>query len=312
MSTAVSLPGAHERMRCSDFARANRIDPGGTGLAPDVVVLVEVPEPWPKPVAKHDELVDLVRAAAAHPEQIRLLAAIPHDADRRRVIALRPAPGGMTRAEAEIDPDDPVETLLAVLGAESPRTLLVDDGAEHRTILVCTQGSHDVCCGSDGVWLADELESGHWDVEVFRVSHTGGHRFAPTAMTLPDGRMWAYLTPDSVSEILDRTGDTSELATTSRGWWGAPTGPAQIAERELFTELGWALDRHQRSITVTEEAEGRYRVRVEVAESHFPPRDVVVAVGRSVPSIACDKPGGAPAKPRYEWTVASVEAISTD
>ncbi len=309
MSTPVSLPAANESMRCSDFARAHRIDPGGTGLSPDAIVLVEVPEPWPKPVAKHDELVELVRAAAEHPEQVRLLAAVPHEPERRRVIALRPVSGGMTRAEADLDLADPTEALRSVLDAENPRPVLVD-GIERRTILVCTQGSHDVCCGSDGVWLADELESGHWDVEVFRVSHTGGHRFAPTAMTLPDGRMWAYLTPDSVSEILDRTGDTSELADTSRGWWGVPKGPAQIAERELFAEIGWALDRYERTVTVVED-DGRYRVRVEVERTDSPVREVVVQAGREVPAIACDKPGGDPIKPRREWNVVSVEAITT-
>lgn len=309
MSTPVSLPGGDESVRCADFARVHAVDPGGTALAPDVVVLVEVPEPWPKPVAKHDLLVDLVHAASHRPEQVRLLAAVPHDPDRRRVIAFRPVPGGMTRAEAELG-SDPVEALLAALTADSARTVLIDEPTERRTILVCTQGSHDVCCGSEGLWLADELEAGHDDVEVYRVSHTGGHRFAPTAMTLPDGRMWAYLTPDSVESIMTRQGDTSELADTSRGWWGVPTGPAQIAERELFAELGWALDRFERTVTVVDEPDGRCRVRVEVDESGVAAREILIEVGRAVPAVACDKPGGVPAKPRHEWRVVSISAAS--
>ena len=310
MTLPVTLPADDEAVHCADFARAHSIDPGGTALAPDVIVLVEVPEPWPKPVAKHDELVDLVRTAAEHPEQVRLLAAVPHDTDLRRLIAFRPVAGGMTRVDLELDLADPTATLHAALGPDDARVVLVDEPTERRTILVCTQGSHDVCCGTEGAWLADELEAGHDDVEVFRVSHTGGHRFAPTAMTLPDGRMWAYLTPDSVESIMSRKGDTSELADTSRGWWGVPTGPAQIAERELFAELGWALDRFERTVTVVDDPDGRYRVRVEVDESGVAPREVVIEVGRAVPAIACDKPGGVPAKPRHEWRVVSISAAS--
>ena len=78
-------------------------------------------------------------------------------------------------------------------------------------VLICTQGSHDICCGSEGTKLADELEQRAPGLNVFRVSHTGGHRFAPTAMTLPDGRMWAYLDADTTLSILELTGQPVEF-----------------------------------------------------------------------------------------------------
>lgn len=292
---AVALPGHDETVLCADFARDNRIDPGGTALAPDVVVVVEVPEPWPKPVAKHESLVELVRLAAEHPEQVRLLAAIPHDESSPRVIAFRRAPGGMVRSDLPLG-EQPTAALRAVLLADTGEFVSID-GA-HRTILVCTQGSHDVCCGTQGEDAAAAFDA-EFDAEVFRVSHTGGHRFAPTAMTLPDGRMWAYLTTDHMSCILNRESATA-VAARSRGWWGVPTGPAQIAERAVFAEQGFGFDEEPRSVSVVEDCDGVHVATVSTAERSWVVR---VSIGREVPTIACSKPGGLPVKPGREWTV---------
>lgn len=302
---SISLPLATESVRCLDFAIANAVDPGGTALAPDVVVLVEVPEPWPKPVAKHVVLHDLVRVAQEHPEQVRLLAAIPHDGEHPRAIAFRPTPTGMARSEVLLS-DAPADALRTVLANEAGIEVSLATGA--RTMLVCTQGSHDVCCGTDGAMFADWAEQNRPDVEVFRVSHTGGHRFSPTAMTLPDGRMWAYLNPDSATAILDRNGTSQSLTAPSlatqllakqcRGWWGAPTGPAQVAERAVFAELGFAADEMERSVEI---GANNSVVVTAGADSYA----VTVEIGREIPTIACGAPGGQPIKPGREWLVTS-------
>ena len=39
---------------------------------------------------------------------------------------------------------------------------------------------------------------------VWRCSHTGGHRYAPTAITLPDGRAWAYADVGLLDGVLAR------------------------------------------------------------------------------------------------------------
>ncbi len=292
---SISLPLASESVLCSNFARLNRVDPGGTALAPDVIVLVEVVEPWPKPVAKHDVLATLVAVAQAHPEQVRLLAAIPHDEHNPRVIALRPATGGMTRAEQSLG-DDATRALLAVLTDEAPEEVAIDSD-KARTLLVCTQGSHDVCCGEDGAEFAAAIESERPDVEIFRVSHTGGHRFAPTAMSLPDGRMWAYLTAELAGDIIDRRGSTDVLAPLCRGWWGAATGPAQVAERAVFAKVGFAVDLEQRIISVGNDGA---HVQVQAGDDIY---DVHVGAGREVPTITCGALGGEPVKPGREWVV---------
>ncbi len=84
-----------------------------------MVVLVEAELPWPKPVAKHEELRALVAAATAHPDRMRVLAAEPHDPGRSRLIAFRRTPTGMTRAEVVIGAD-PVGDLEAILEPGRP------------------------------------------------------------------------------------------------------------------------------------------------------------------------------------------------
>ena len=300
---AVALPGVDEAPRCAEFARSNEVDPGGTALAPNVVVLVEVAEPWPKPVGKHPALIELVAAAASAPEQIRLLAAIPHDPETPRVIALRPTPMAMTRSERALGAD-PVADLTVVLGGDNAR----DVRAEERTVLVCTQGSHDICCGTDGAAFADALEDARPDIELFRVSHTGGHRFSPTAMTLPDGRMWAYLDVDLASSIVDRTLAPDSAASHCRGWWGTPTGPTQIAERAALAQLGWNVDTSHRVATAQQVDDGSHVVSVLLTATDGSQirGEVHVETGRDVPTIACEQPGGEPIKPGREWRIRSV------
>jgi len=280
-----------------DFAMANVVDPGGTALAPDVVVLVEVDEPWPKPVGKHESLVELVRQVQERPENVRLLAAVPRDDEPRRVIAFRPVPGGATRSEQPLG-TDPLGALREVLDDPEPSDVKVAEGV--TSLLICTQGSHDVCCGTDGAVFADWADE-NLDVEVFRVSHTGGHRFAPTAMTLPDGRMWAYLDATSADAVVKQRSDAGAVASRCRGWWGAPTGPAQVAERAVFAMLGFDLDGLERSVEV-DDIDGQALVRVTVGDDTY---EVSVAIGREVPTIACQALGGQPAKPGREWIVAA-------
>lgn len=294
------LPAAGESMRCSEYARRNAVDPGGTAIDPDVLVLVEVPRPWPKPVARHEELKALVAAATGRPEQIRVIAATPHDSDRPRLISLRRRDGGrsgLVRAQTVLGPD-PVSDLDDVLTAG--RGSVYEDAGPATSILVCTQGSHDVCCGTFGTELADWIEKHRSDVELFRVSHTGGHRFAPTAMTFPDGRMWAYLTSDLCSKIIDRDVEPRQAAPICRGWWGASAGPGQVAERAVFAEVGWAV--RTRTVAVTTNDDGSRSVDVEVDGATW---NVVVEPGREVPTIACEAPGGQPVKPGRGWSIVS-------
>lgn len=77
------------------------------------------------------------------------------------------------------------------------------------TLLVCTNGRRDVCCAVRGRPLAAAAAQLEPD-RVWEVSHTGGHRFAPTAVLLPWGQVLARLTVESTAAVL-RTSLTGHL-----------------------------------------------------------------------------------------------------
>lgn len=298
------LPAADEAMRCADHARGLGLDPAGTAIRADHLVAAEVPLPWPKPVFGHPVLTGVKEAMDACAVPSRVLAAVPRDPTAGLdVVSYVRRPWGADRQVWRTDAPGVAEVAIALLRGERP-----DDADEISAttrhvaeVWVCTQGSHDLCCGSDGTRFANDVDHRWDDVVIRRVSHTGGHRFAPTAITLPDGRMWAYLDPDGLRTVLTRSGDAASVADRCRGWWGAAGGPAQVAERALLTHEGWTWEAAPRTAEVIAEADGVVTVEVTAGEGGLRTWIAEVRAGRAVPTIACRAPGGLPAKPGVEW-----------
>lgn len=312
------LPAPDQAVRCTEHRRTLAIDPGGTAIRADRVVLIKTPLPWPKPVFDHERLSAVAPALKASATPTRTLAFVPaSDAPAddgfgplsATVVTFDRSLGQEpTVLERRYLADGPaeLEALTTALAADDEATMQAMAGYEAELVtpvlLVCTQGSHDVCCGSEGARFAAEAEALD-DLVVYRVSHTGGHRFSPTAMTLPDGRMWAGLDMPMLREIFSQTGDPAELAEYCRGWWGAATGPAQIAERAVFASFGWAFERSNRTVEVGDGLEGTAACLVANGERSW---SVSVTPGRTVPSIACRQPGGLPAKSATEYRAGRV------
>ena len=134
-------------------------------------------------------------------------------------------------------------------------------------MLVCGHGRRDVCCGSQGTALVtgcprDPARFGG-TVRLWRTSHTGGHRFAPTAIVLPQGTVWAYLDADALRRITFRQGPLDDLLPRYRGCAGVGPAAVQALEREAFAEVGWEWLDWQRRGSVGDDGGG---VRLE-AES---------------------------------------------
>ena len=75
-------------------------------------------------------------------------------------------------------------------------------GVEDSHIWVCTHGKRDRCCAKYGRALYDALSPLAPD-RVWQTSHLGGHRFAPTLVTLPDGLCYGHVLPDEVQDFMD-------------------------------------------------------------------------------------------------------------
>ncbi|MGL5407031.1 MAG: sucrase ferredoxin [Propionibacteriaceae bacterium] len=98
--------------------------------------------------------------------------------------------------------------------------------------LICTNGKRDVCCAVRGRPLAESAAQIAPD-RVWEASHTGGHRFAPTAVVLPTGQMLAHVSLDDVISSI-RAADEGMLAVVGPG----DRGRSQL-EQSAQTAESW-------------------------------------------------------------------------
>ena len=269
---------------CSSRARDQHLDPIGTAGCYRGYLLVEWPLPWPRDLSEDPALapvVALVRSAG-----MRLQGLVPALAgEPSRVIAYRwPANGGarFERTEMAVGRGEVIAAALAILD-EPPN---VDETTD---VLVCTHGTRDRCCGSFGTVLAKELladprQLGK-DVRVWRTSHTGGHRFAPTAVVLPQGSAWAFCDKETLARIVQRSGPIDDLLPRYRGCGGMASPAVQALERAVLREVGWLLfdmTRHGAEL-----GGGRTELVVEDPSGERLVWEAVVSIGREVPAPSC-------------------------
>jgi hypothetical protein len=129
--------------------------------------------------ARDDEAhtrVQLIRRPGSHTSgrATVFVAAAMRDAAARRLVELELP----LEHIPELDPD----ALLARAPTPDPRELAA-------VYLVCTHGTRDRCCAKWGMAVFDALRE-HEGERVWQCSHLGGHRFAPTFLTLPSGLLW--------------------------------------------------------------------------------------------------------------------------
>jgi hypothetical protein len=87
--------------------------------------------------------------------------------------------------------------------------------------------------------MADNTGS---NVRVWRATHFGGHRFAPTFLDVPSGRYWGRVTPQDASDLLHQAQPADTFRHLYRGSATMPDPLNQAIEAELLAYLGWGLD----------------------------------------------------------------------
>lgn len=178
----------------------------------------------------------------------------------RRVIFFSRKPGPFAQFDRQeyLPPDAEVGPLVWAL-YEAPTEL--DRFARYqvhtsqqtpvRDLLVCTHGTVDIACAKFGYPLYRRLRDGFSgdSLRVWRVSHFGGHAFAPTVLEMPTGHFWAYLGEEQAEQIAQRDGKVAALRGHYRGWAGVESGFAQAAEREVWQREGWPWFTYAKSCT---------------------------------------------------------------
>jgi hypothetical protein len=297
---------AAEPFRCSSFARSEDLDPVGSAGSYSGVVLAEIPLPWPREVTEHPTLAPVAEALEAANMRLQALAPDSHsEPDRRRLASFMRPTGAFDRYRGRswtVAGDRVTEAVAAIAAtrgttagpaASRPETSDVSGAVDAgRHVLVCTHGRRDACCGTLGTRLALSLPGLGAGVHVWRTSHTGGHRFAPTALLLPEGTMWAYLDLHRLVGISDRTLGLEEAARLYRGCTGLDGPEVQAAEREALRSIGWSWLDHRRRGEVLESAGGRSVVRLDAKapDGRRLAFEATVEVVRIMPVPDCGKP----------------------
>jgi hypothetical protein len=248
---------------CNRLAIERGLDPAGYAGSFDDAVLIEVPLPWPRSVYQQpdplpQEMLDLLALWMEEYQQTGdyrhrpLLIAPDEEYSKpgfRRVMFYARGEGEIAqfrKTEYRI-PETEVGSLLWAWFSERgdlPRfeSYRAPETDQVRDLLVCTHGTIDAACAKFGYPLYRTLRDRHAraDLRVWRVSHFGGHVFAPTLMDMPSGRYWAYVEDDQARQIVEASGSVSDLRGHYRGWAGLQAGFMQAAERELWQRHGWA------------------------------------------------------------------------
>jgi hypothetical protein len=279
--------------RCADWARQVGVDPVGTAPSATGWLLVDWPLPWPRDAAAVPALAPVLDALEG--TGIRLQLVVPEDGRATEVVLHRSPPGAgpwftsYERVARRVPAGDVVRaaTDLVATGEGERDAGIVD-------VLVCGHGSRDRCCGSLGTVLA-------FGAAVRRTSHTGGHRFAPTGVVLPEGTSWAFLDGDALHRITRRDGRLDDLLPRYRGCAGLGSPVAQAAERVAFAEVGWAWLDHRRRATPT----GGGAVRIDAVAPDGAARswEVTVGPGRCLPVPECGRDPAEATKSEVELVV---------
>jgi hypothetical protein len=254
---------------CNVLAREKGLDPIGRAGVADRFIALEVPLPWPRGLWRSEAVPPEVREllqiwygeGAERRPRLRPLAVAPEDPEpgRRRVLSYeRPDGWFADYAKREyLVPDHQAGALIWALLLAPERLSAFDAHRVERStrdIMVCTHGTTDAACAKFGYPIYESLKRSFGDetTRIWRVSHFGGHVFAPTFLELPAGRYWAYMDSGAPERLLARDGAVRSLYGHYRGWSALESGFLQAAEREAWMREGWAwLDAKKRGRTLS-------------------------------------------------------------
>ena len=242
---------------CSVVSKTNGEDPIASVGTFDHWLLVEMAQPWSPQIGQHSTLQPVIEMLTAlrqeHGIKVRPLLIAPdreysYPHATRVLYYQRPARLFAKFQKQEfLLPEEQIYPLAKAL-LKQPEELQYFEQYQQQTshireLMVCTHANHDAACGRFGYPIYKKLRSQYaansqGQLRVWRVSHFGGHRFAPTLVDFPEGRYWGHLEPEMLDLLVQRNGSVLGLRQFYRGWTGL-TKWEQIAEREIWMQQGW-------------------------------------------------------------------------
>lgn len=308
------MPSADDSLRCSTGSAARDEPVAGSAPTARYWVVIEHPGPWAKKpldtapfdeglgdrldaaLSDHDAKVLLIRRTGRHPEDQQKLWRIVDT-------LIGDSVSGCWQEVADLDALPDTLAALATREAsaeEAPERGLgtipkLDFNLEPAPpmILVCTHGVRDVCCAIKGRPVAGLLSQAFGD-EVWECTHLGGHRFAGTALVLPDGACYGRMAQADAVRVLTqhRVGriDASHLRGVTRLSPAAQAAQVWgLAARErlspntsrgiddIVVTAATPLDDHRTSVDLRGLCDAT--VSVEVVRQELPPAPVSCGKG---------------------------------
>ena len=207
---------------CADSCRKVEEDIIGSGTNYQTYILIECPTPWASEAFESksvpQNLKNLVDEVKQQHQSVRFLLIAPErlrTTNFTKVLIFDKKQDELSRGyhkkEFNVETlENVADTVRKYLAGETPDCEI--ENSSTRDILVCTHGSHDKCCARYGIPFymqalatISDLSLSH--VRIWKASHFGGHRFAPTMIDFPEGRYYGILDRESFKSILTRTGD---------------------------------------------------------------------------------------------------------
>lgn len=279
---------------CANMSRQQGEDIIGSASLYQTYVMVECPYPWTANAFESKGVPENFRELVAEIKEAKLpirflltLGAKPTPGNQTQVLIFQQQQGLTTGYQKkEIKVDNIADVAPMIRKYLTPEGLHIEgELSTTRDFFVCTHGSHDKCCSRygypffrKGVAMAEKLglkadvtqpsPAGCWNahqeyVRFWQVSHIGGHRFAPTLISFPDGRYYGALDEESLQRILLHQGDITCLNQVYRGWGILPR-KAQVLERELILRHGWQWLNNAVSCRILQESPQEQQTQVEL------------------------------------------------
>jgi hypothetical protein len=310
----MSIEGSPAPLRCAQWARAEAVDPIGSIGSYASYLMIETPLPWESDLGEMAQFGALNPTLAAKNCRLQALAPVSNRSTLRHVMLyVREEIGSFVRyvgREELVQEENVVECALRMLNEIDAPTSAALIGRDVVDVLVCTHGRRDVCCGSLGTRLAkaiEELKFEQMSVRIWRTSHTGGHRFAPTMLVFPEGTAWAYLDSETAVKIIERHDEPSIILGHYRGCCGLDSPRVQAAERSVLAEVGWELFGLPR--WGVEKANGAVRFNVQFYD-YVASWEATVQETRRLPTPKCGAALDASSKASPEYAVVELRRLS--
>lgn len=119
----------------------------------------------------------------------------------------------------------------------------IKSNSSTKEIFICVHSNRDQCCGKYGFTLFQKfneiIHQNNLNFRVWKSSHIGGHRYAPTFFEAPSMRWYGLFDLNLAEDFLLRDKNKLFVNNNYRGMSGLNNKIASLVEGELFKQYSW-------------------------------------------------------------------------